>query len=143
MSRNQRIKEALKTRGVTREALGLELGVTHSTITQRLNEEREIDSVSFLLGVARLTGYSVGFLYFGEEVHEWGYQALRRLAMTEAVSSEVNEPQSPPYDTELMKLQAEIKALKIENEVLRSALREIGSGRASSNDDVDIKKLNP
>lgn len=66
-ARNQRIIEAMKARGVTREALSKLLGVTPSAVTQKLNDKRVIDSIDFVYAVAKLTGYSPHFLIYGEE----------------------------------------------------------------------------
>lgn len=66
-ARNQRIIEAMKARGVTREAVSKLLGVTPSAVTQKLNDKRVIDSIDFVYAVAKLTGYSPHFLIYGEE----------------------------------------------------------------------------
>jgi transcriptional regulator with XRE-family HTH domain len=62
MSRNQRIKEALKGAGKTQTDLASLLGVTQSSISERLNTDKEIDSFDVLVAVASLTGKNLWWL---------------------------------------------------------------------------------
>lgn len=68
MTRNQRIKIALKEASVTQTQLAERLGVSHASVNERLNaKDTEIDSFEFLLAVSELTGKSPYWLYNGEE----------------------------------------------------------------------------
>jgi transcriptional regulator with XRE-family HTH domain len=67
MTRNQRIKEALKSRGIAQTVLADKLGVSHATVNERLNKKEDIDSLTFIFTVRDLTGYNVSWLLDGRE----------------------------------------------------------------------------
>lgn len=58
MTRNQRIKNALKVSGVSQEKLADALRITQAAVGKQLNKEEDIDSVEFIKAVAKLTGHS-------------------------------------------------------------------------------------
>lgn len=112
MSRNQRIKDALREKGIIQKKLAEHLNLTQAAIGKQLNKEGLIDSIAFVDAVAELTGYHRDYLIYGEET---------TLTMPEK------------YRTEVDTLREEVKTLKHEIEVLRSALREIGKGGSIPN----------
>lgn len=69
-TRNERLKEALTEKGVGHEKVGKLVGRKRNTITDRLNDGKEIDSYQFIEAVSTLTGYSMEYLYHGTTKHE-------------------------------------------------------------------------
>ena len=116
MSRNERIKRFLKEKKVTRQQLADYLNVTNSTVTERLNSEKDVDSIDFILAVSKLTGVPFNSLIADE------YDFLQ----TE--ENEFKEPElgytgifSTPQELEITSLK--IKILQLTEE-LASARRE-------------------
>jgi transcriptional regulator with XRE-family HTH domain len=66
MSRNQRIKKALKEKRVSQETLAEKLGVTQGAVGKQLNKEEDVDSIEFFKAVSELTGFSIDFLLYGD-----------------------------------------------------------------------------
>ena len=121
-SRNERLKKALKDSNVGHEKVGEILGKKRNTITERLNDAKEIDSVEFIIAVSNLTGRSTHYLYYGEEEPAIGTGPPPGIQLNvEGVKYNV-------HIGKIEELTAELEKLKYENEILRSALREIGSG---------------
>lgn len=58
-----RIREARKAKGLTMKALGLEVGVSESTISMYENSKREPDNTT-LVCIANVLGVSVDYLLF-------------------------------------------------------------------------------
>ncbi len=67
MTRNQRILQALKESGKSQADLATMLGVTRATVSERLANEKEIDSYDFLIKVAQLTNKSLSWLVTGKD----------------------------------------------------------------------------
>jgi transcriptional regulator with XRE-family HTH domain len=68
-NRNEVLKKALKSAGVSQDKLAEKLGVGRTAITERLNGDREIDDFEFIKAVSELTGVSVAvFLGSVEEI---------------------------------------------------------------------------
>ncbi len=70
MTRNERILEELKKAGKSQADLAAKLGVSRAAVSERLNNEKAIDSFEFLLAVSELTGTDMSFLYQGIEFKE-------------------------------------------------------------------------
>jgi transcriptional regulator with XRE-family HTH domain len=56
ISRNSAIKKALENAEVTQDKLAKRLGISRAAVGERLNGEKDIDSVEFIQAVADLTG---------------------------------------------------------------------------------------
>lgn len=67
MTRNERIKKALTSSGVTQSKLAEVLGVTHAAVSERLSGEKEIDSIEFIDTVCRITGRGWGWFIHGDD----------------------------------------------------------------------------
>jgi len=63
---NQRIKKALKRGDMAR--LATFLNMSHQNVTQKINSEKEIDSVDFIIAVSKITNRP--FEYFKPAVYE-------------------------------------------------------------------------
>jgi transcriptional regulator with XRE-family HTH domain len=66
MSRNQRIKDALRAAGVSQEKLAERLNITQAAVGKQLNKEGDIDSIDFIFTVADLTGRTPAYLMSGD-----------------------------------------------------------------------------
>jgi transcriptional regulator with XRE-family HTH domain len=117
MFRNQRIKNALKEKGISQETLAKRLGTSQAAVGKQLNKTEDIDSLHFLTVVAELTKIPLEFF----------------IVDPVGGRSEVQEP-PVSYAGELEKVKDENQKLKHEIEVLRSVIRDLsgGSGGASS-----------
>jgi phage repressor protein C with HTH and peptisase S24 domain len=65
-NRNYRLKKALESAGVSQEKLAKVLDKTSQAVNERLNKDREVDSLKLIEAVAMLTGYSFEWLRSGE-----------------------------------------------------------------------------
>jgi transcriptional regulator with XRE-family HTH domain len=70
MSRNQRIKQALKEKRISQEMLAAKLGVTQGAVGKQLNKSDDVDSSEFIKAVSDLTGYSTEYLLTGKTEHD-------------------------------------------------------------------------
>lgn len=70
MGRNQRIKDALKAKGVSQEKLAEKLNITQAAVGKQLNKDEEIDSIEFINAVAELTGYSFQWFVMSGEMEK-------------------------------------------------------------------------
>lgn len=70
MGRNQRIKDALKAKGISQEKLAEKLNITQAAVGKQLNKDEEIDSIEFINAVAELTGYSFQWFVMSEEMEK-------------------------------------------------------------------------
>lgn len=66
MSRNQRIKDALRAKGISQETLAERLGITQAAVGKQLNKEEPIDSYAFMEAVSELTGISIDEILTGD-----------------------------------------------------------------------------
>jgi transcriptional regulator with XRE-family HTH domain len=66
--RNKRIIEVLNKAGKNQTDLSNRLKISRATVSERLNSEKEIDSISFIKAVADLTGLSVCDLIKDEDL---------------------------------------------------------------------------
>lgn len=80
------------------EKVGNLLGKKRNTIVERLNDEKEIDSYSFIEAVSMLTGLSMHYLYHGYEAPASTYPSLAA------------EPDAPKY-TDLVKRITDLEAI--------------------------------
>jgi transcriptional regulator with XRE-family HTH domain len=55
-NRNDVLKKALSDAGVSQQKLAEKLGVSRTSVTERLNGDKEIDSVDFISAVSEITG---------------------------------------------------------------------------------------
>lgn len=67
MSRNQRIKDALRAKGISQERLAERLKISQGAVGKQLNKTEDIDSIGFIEAVAELTGRSRDYLIHGRE----------------------------------------------------------------------------
>lgn len=65
-NRNSRLKTALESTDVSQTKLAEMLGISRSSVNERLKKDTEIDSVEFVHAVAKLTGYDFVWLLLGE-----------------------------------------------------------------------------
>ncbi|HMG90750.1 MAG TPA: S24 family peptidase [Chryseolinea sp.] len=79
MTRNQRIKHALRVSGVSQEKLADALGITQAAVGKQLNKAEEIDSMNFLKAIESLTGHSFEWLRTGEGKEHDLYMLLGRV----------------------------------------------------------------
>lgn len=70
MGRNQRIKDALKAKGISQEKLAEKLNITQAAVGKQLNKDEEIDSIEFINAVAELTGYSFQWFVISGEMEK-------------------------------------------------------------------------
>lgn len=103
---NQRIKRILKENNITQLDLANSLGVTRTSINERLNSEKQIDSFEFFIAVSALTRLSITSIYYGEN-------------NSKAQSSTINEP------NRYTKLTFELEEVKQENKLLKDTLDQI------------------
>ena len=90
MTRNQRISFCLKEAGIEQGVLGKELGTTQAAISKRLNRDKQIESVDFLLAVSRLTGKSIHYLYHGSE--DEGTRPVQYVSSDEDQNLVIDDP---------------------------------------------------
>lgn len=91
MTRNERILEVLKNAGKSQTDLAHKLGLTRATVSQRLNGEKDIDSIEFLEAVSHLTRKPLSFLITGTEsmlvdaqiAQDFNDETVRRLSVAE------------------------------------------------------------
>jgi transcriptional regulator with XRE-family HTH domain len=70
MSRNQRIKDSLRSAGISQEKLAEHLGISQAAVGKQLNKDDDIDSLQFMRAVAELTGQSIDWVIYGKEKPE-------------------------------------------------------------------------
>lgn len=68
MSRNQRVKDALRAKGISQEKLAARLNVSQAAVAKQLNKTEDIDSIQFLSAVTELTSFTFEWLLFGSNV---------------------------------------------------------------------------
>jgi transcriptional regulator with XRE-family HTH domain len=94
MTRNQRIKIALKDAGKTQTDLANALGITQATVNERLNSNKDVDSFELIQKTSLLTGKEMSWLAFGDEIPsdiKFGEQHVRRILKTEEAFRERDE----------------------------------------------------
>jgi transcriptional regulator with XRE-family HTH domain len=112
-----RIDHALEMSGKSRSDLATSLGVSRSSVSDMLNKPGEA-TMKYIQAAADLTGFSFEWLRTG-------------IGPSKGPASN---------DSEVSELRARIAELEKENDVLRSALREIGSGKGGGNPSSELKR---
>lgn len=92
MSRNQRIKDALRMAGVSQEKLAAKLGITQAAVGKQLNKDEDIDSVDFIKAVAGLTNQTFLWLLIGDVQTSEAPAVLQEIANEVAQVAENFEP---------------------------------------------------
>ena len=109
MTRNQRIKKALKDRRYDQKHLAVKLDISTSAVSDSLKGD-ETNSIRLVLATSELTGYSIEYLILGNADEDTGQTPQKVKRNTKAMVNEIHG-----LKDRMEKLENEVKQFKVGN----------------------------